>query len=98
MSNQVESIFKTKQIFLLAREVREICNPFFIKLGLTYFDYVRFYPNNEFIGLASDGDWVEHYLENIKNLYNCSRKSELIAHLVTTQVVDKLRVFIRLTD
>jgi DNA-binding CsgD family transcriptional regulator len=63
MSNQTELFYKNKPIFALARDVKEVCRPFFSQLGINYFDYFRFYPNNTFVGLASNGDWVEHFFK-----------------------------------
>jgi DNA-binding CsgD family transcriptional regulator len=63
MSKDTELFYKNKPIFDLAGDVKEICKPFFSQLGLNYFDYFRFYPDNTFVGLASNGAWVEHFFK-----------------------------------
>jgi DNA-binding CsgD family transcriptional regulator len=52
-----------------ADDVQEICKPFFEKLGITYTDYARFYPDGRVILLGSDKHYVNYFL-NDKAFYD----------------------------
>lgn len=53
----------------LSEHVRRVCQPLFKSLGFNYFDYARFYPNQTYIVLYSDPEWVEYFL-NEESYYN----------------------------
>lgn len=44
-----------------AREVHEICTPFFKETGITYFNYIRHYDNGCFAFITSNGEWSQYF-------------------------------------
>ncbi len=48
----------------LCPEVRKVCNPIFNYLSVSFFRYVRSYPNNEKFIIASDENWLEEYFKD----------------------------------
>lgn len=51
-------------------EIKTICQPLFEHLGINYFDYTRFYPDNTCVSLSSDPYFLR-YLVN-KDEYLCA--------------------------
>lgn len=50
-------------------EIKQICKPFFDQVGITYFDYARFYPDYTSIILFTSSEYLRFFLLN-KN-YKC---------------------------
>lgn len=70
-----DAFYRKHPLFTLTEEVREICQPLFSATNINFFDYVRFYKNNSFVGLVSDRYWIEHFFKSNFTL-GCTLKNK----------------------
>lgn len=64
MTPFTDLFFKKHPIFTLANDVNALCHNFFSSLNINFFDYVRYYSDHSYVGLVSDGAWVENFFKN----------------------------------
>ena len=53
-----------KQIDLIAKELRLICEPLFTKTGISYFDYARVYYDGKSFILSTDLNYVNYFVNH----------------------------------
>ncbi|MBS0357988.1 MAG: helix-turn-helix transcriptional regulator [Proteobacteria bacterium] len=58
-----DNFYKNHFCFESSNDILEVCKPFFSEAKINYFDYCRTYNNHDFLILASDGHWVEHFFK-----------------------------------
>jgi DNA-binding CsgD family transcriptional regulator len=46
----------------LSTEMQEICEPLFLKFGINYVDYARYYPDGRVVSLYSDREYVNYFV------------------------------------
>jgi len=47
----------------LSSEVDKLCQPLFNNFPITFFNYVRIYPNGSRLSMSNRADWLMHYFE-----------------------------------
>lgn len=78
MKNKIifnDAFYKKHPLFTSAAEVQAICQPLFSATNINFFDYIRFYTNNSFVGLVSDRYWIEHFFKS-NFILGCTLKNQ----------------------
>ncbi|MBT4879449.1 MAG: helix-turn-helix transcriptional regulator [Alphaproteobacteria bacterium] len=62
MANRKDSA--TRYTVNSAKTVEEVCEPLFENFNISYFSYVKFLPDNKYLYLGTDEEWLQCYFKN----------------------------------